>query len=118
MFFHLFSPPAKNTFTRPANTSGKGKRIKPEQEKTVKNLLEKPLYGEIFRLTGKIEASLGGNHYLFSDGTGRITIRISPRVFGETSLFRTSRIAIRCDLKKTHSGLPILRTRRLRVLYY
>ncbi|MCM1129583.1 MAG: NirD/YgiW/YdeI family stress tolerance protein [Alistipes senegalensis] len=118
MFFYLFSPPAKNTFTPSANPSGKVKRMEPEQEKTVKSLLEKPPYGEIFRLTGKIEAFLGGNRYLFSDGTGRIAIRISLRVFGETSLFKTSRIAIRGDLKQTHSGHPILRTRRLRVLYY
>lgn len=90
----------------------------PEREETVKNLLEKPLYGEIVKLTGKMETFLGGNRYLFSDETGRIAVRVSLRVFGETSLFRTSRIVIRGDLKQTPSGNPILRARRLHVLHY
>lgn len=90
----------------------------PEREETVKNLLEKPLYGEIVKLTGKMETFLGGNRYLFSDETGSIAVRVSLRVFGETSLFRTSRIVIRGDLKPTLSGNPILRARRLHVLHY
>lgn len=119
MFFHLLSlftrkPDASLTTPSDATTQIR----QPEQKQTVKNLLEKPLYGTIVRLTGKIEAFLGGNRYLFSDGTGHMAIRVSLQVFGETALFKTSQIVILGDLKRTFSGSHILRTQHLQVLYY
>lgn len=119
MFFHLLSlftrKPDASLTTPPGDTIQVERK---EQGQTVKNLLEKPPYGETVRLTGKIEAFLGGNRYLFSDGTGHMAIRISLQVFGETALFKTSQIVILGVLKRTFSGSHILRTQHLQVLYY
>lgn len=119
MFFHFLSLLARKPESKSNTPSNPTIQVEQkEQEQTVKNLLEKPPYGKTVRLTGKIEAFLGGNRYLFSDGTGRMAIRVSLQVFGETALFKTSQIMILGDLKRTFSGSHILRTQHLRVLYY
>lgn len=118
MLFPLFSSFFRKADTRLPNTSDTPAIVETHRHETVKNLLEKPQYGETVKLTGKIETFLGGNRYLFSDETGRIAVRVSLRVLGETALFKTSRIAILGDLKRTLSGSHILRAQYLKVLYY
>ena len=118
MFFHLFSLFTRKPEINLPHQHASIQVERKEQKQTVKKLLEKPPYGETVRLTGKIEAFLGGNRYLFTDGTGRMAIRVSLRVFGETALFKTSQIVILGDLKRTLSGHHILRTQSLQVLYY
>ncbi len=84
---------------------------------TVRELHATPVYGQNIRLTGRLDRFPGTNRYCFADDTGEINARISKQVLGDPSLFRTSKVVIRGELKRTLSGRHVIRARSIRMLY-
>ena len=93
----------KNTQTHPG-FSGPHQGIS-----TVKQVLDAGMFSDDMpvTLTGQINASLGGEMYLFSDSTGEVTVEIEHDKWWGQSATPTTKVQIMGEIDKDISGTKV-----------
>lgn len=76
---------------------------------TVKQVLDAGMFSDDMpvTLTGQINASLGGEMYLFTDSTGEMTVEIDHDKWFGQSVTSTTKIQIIGEIDKSISGIKV-----------